>query len=126
MARRGPKTKLTEDVRRKLEEAAALDCTVEEMAFYAGIHKDTYYEWIKADPELSDRLASLREQPVLSARATIIKAIKTDKQTAQWYLERKRKKEFAERKEHTAADGEPLFDAETKSKAAAAIKEITR
>jgi len=52
MAKRGPKTKLTAEVRRRLEEAAALDCTVEEVAFYSGIQQDTYYEWTKADPEL--------------------------------------------------------------------------
>lgn len=119
-------TKKTDEVVKKLEEAAALDCTIEEMCFYAGISKQTYYDYLKADPALSDRLAALREEPVLAARKTIIKAIQTDKGTAAWYLERKRKKEFAERKEHTAADGEPLFDAETKSKADAAIKEITR
>ncbi len=118
-------TKKTDEVVKKLEEAAALDCTIEEMCFYAGISKQTYYDYLKSDPALSDRLSALREQPVLAARKTIVKAIQTDKGTAAWYLERKRKKEFAERKEHTAADGEPLFDAETKSKAKAAVKEIT-
>jgi hypothetical protein len=119
-------TKKNDQIVKKLEEAAALDCTIEEMCFYAGISKPTYYSYLEADPELLARLEALRNDPILAARQTIIKAIKTDKGTAAWYLERKRKKEFAERKEHTAADGEPLFDAETKSKAAAAIKEITR
>ena len=119
-------TKKNDQIVKKLEEAAALDCTIEEMCFYAGISKQTYYDYLKADIELSDRIEALRNQPVLAARQTIIKAIKTDRATASWYLERKRKKEFAERKEHTAADGEPLFDAEAKSKAQAAVKEITR
>lgn len=122
----GRPTKKTEQVVKKLEEAAALDCTIEEMCFYAGISKQTYYDYLKADPELSDRLAALREEPVLHARQTIVNALKKNPQTAAWYLERKRKKEFAERKEHTAADGEPLFDVEAKAKATAAIKEITR
>ena len=108
-----------------MEEAAALDCTIEEMCFYAGITKPTYYDWTKADPEFSARLEALREEPVLAARKTIVQSVKKMPSMAAWYLERKRKKEFAERKEHTAADGEPLFDAETKAKADAAIKEIT-
>ena len=118
-------TKRTAQIVQKLEQAAALDCTIEEMCFYAGIAKPTYYDYLEADPVLAARLEELRNEPVLAARQTVVKALKTNPQQANWYLERKRKKEFAERKEHTAADGEPLFDAETKSKAAAAIKEIT-
>jgi hypothetical protein len=104
-----------------LEEAAALDCTIEEMCFYAGISKPTYYAYLEADHELSARLEALRNEPILAARQTIIKALKTNPQQANWYLERKRKKEFAERKEVTGADGAPLFDEETKRKADAAI-----
>ncbi|UPJ35859.1 hypothetical protein IVB45_02265 [Bradyrhizobium sp. 4] len=122
MAKRGPKGKLTPEVRKKLEEAAALDCTIEEMCFYAGITKPTYYEWTKADPELSARLEELRNNPVLKARETIVRGLKSgDKSLATWYLERKRKKEFAERREVTGEDGKPLFDADTKAKADAAI-----
>ena len=124
MAKRGPKTKNTPEVRKKLEEAAALDCTIEEMCFYAGIAKPTYYDYLEADPEFSARLTALREQPVLKARTTIVKALEKNPATAAWYLERKRKKEFAERKEVTGEDGKPLFDDETKAKAATAIGQV--
>lgn len=114
-------TKLTDEVRRKIEEAAAMDCSVEEIAFFADIHRDTLHSWLRDDPKFSDRINELRNKPILAARATILKAIKTDKGTAAWYLERKRKKEFAERKEVTGKDGEPLFDEEIKGKAKGAI-----
>lgn len=126
MAKRGPKTKLTPEVRKKLEEAAALDCTIEEMCFYAGITKPTYYDWTNADPELSARLEELRNDPVLAARDTVIAAIrKGDRSMATWYLERKRKKEFAERKELTGENGEKLFDDEQHAKARAAVAALT-
>lgn len=120
----GRPTKLTAEVRKKLEEAAALDCTIEEMCFYAGITKPTYYDWTQADPALSARLEELRNEPVLAARTTVIKALKTNPQQANWYLERKRKKEFAERKEVTGEDGKPLFDDEAKAKSSAAIQQV--
>lgn len=74
-----------------------------------------------ADKEFADRINELREQPVLHARTTIVNAIKKNPQTAAWYLERKRKKEFSERKELTGADGAPLIDAETKKKSRQAV-----
>ncbi len=85
------------------------------------IHKDTYYQWIKADKELSDRLEALRNKPVLSARTSVVESFKAHPELALKYLERKRKKEFAERKEVTGEDGAPLFDDNTKKKADEAI-----
>ena len=39
--------KLTPDTIRKLEEAAGVRLNVKESCAYAGIHPDTYYEWMK-------------------------------------------------------------------------------
>lgn len=103
----GRPTKMTEEVIRKIEEVAALDGSVKEMAHYAGVHHDTIYAYMAENKEFSDRIASLRERPVLKARQTIVKSL-DNPQHAQWYLQRKRKTEFAERKELTGADGEPL------------------
>ncbi len=89
----------TEEVVRKIEEVAALDGSVEEMAYYAGIHPDSIYTHFKINKEFSDRIKALRERPVLKARQTIVKAL-DDPQNAQWYIARKRKKEFAERVEN--------------------------
>lgn len=100
-------SKLTPEVRVKIEEVAALDGTVEEMAYYCDVSRQTIYQWLKDNQELSDKVERLRERPVLKARQTIAKSL-DNPQSAQWYLTRKRKKEFAERIEQTGADGKEL------------------
>lgn len=101
-------TKRTVEVTNKIEEVAALDGSVEEMAYYAGVHRDTLYLWLKQDKEFSDRIQELRERPVLKARQTIVKSLDTP-DGAKWYLERKKKLEFSTRSEHTGADGKDLI-----------------
>ena len=98
----------TSDVNRKIEECAALGATIEEIAFYAGIHRDTLYDWIKKDKKLSDRIQELREKPILLARQTVVNGIKENYANAMDYLQRKRKAEFSLRTEHTGADGKEL------------------
>ena len=54
---------------------------------------------MEADPELLDRLETLRNRPVLLARTTVITAIEKDAELALKYLERKVKGEFSPRQE---------------------------
>lgn len=89
----GQPTKMTQETVNKLEEVFAIDGSVSEACFYAGISRETYYKWLKLNPEYSDRFEALRERPVLLARQTVIKDLKTPS-GAQWYLSRKRKNEF--------------------------------
>jgi hypothetical protein len=107
MAEVGRPTKLTEETRHKIEEAAALDASVEEICYYADISRQTYYRWMEENPDFSDRIEKLRQRPFLKARQTIVKALENPKD-AQWFLERRKKKEFAERTELTGADGKDL------------------
>lgn len=100
----GRPTVITADVVAKLEQAFAIDCTVEEACSYADISRDAFYDYLKRNPTFSDRIARLRERPVLAARQTVVKAL-AQPQHAQWYLQRKRKTEFSERTEVTGADG---------------------
>ncbi len=93
MADVGRPTVMTDEVIRKIEEVAALDGSVGEMAYYAGIHPDTIYKKLKEDKDFSDRITALRERPVLKARQTIVKALE-DPNHAFKYVEKKRKKEF--------------------------------
>lgn len=93
MAEVGRPTKLTDEVRRKIEEVAALDGSVEEMAYYAGVHRETVYNWMRNDKDFSDRIQALRERPILKARQTIAKSL-DDPIHAKWYLERKKRLEF--------------------------------
>ena len=117
----GRPTKFTKDVIRKLEEAFSWDCTIEEACLYADIHRDTYYRNLPDHPGLSDRFAELRLHPVLKARETVVKKLKESYPNAMDYLARKRKTEFSPRQEVTGADGQPLFDDETKKKSKGAI-----
>lgn len=93
---------------KKLEEAFAMDCDVSEACLFANISRTTYYEWIKEDKELADRFEELRNEPFLKARKTIIDNLHNE-ETAKWYLERKKKKEFAARTELTGDEGKDLI-----------------
>lgn len=103
----GRPTVMTTEVILKLEQAFAIDATVEEACSYAEIGRNTFYEYLKKNPEFQDRIDDLRQRPILKARQTIAKALENPVH-AQWYIERKRKKEFSQRVEQTGADGSPL------------------
>lgn len=107
MAEVGRPIEFTEEVVRKLEEVFALDGTVEEACFYAGISRQTYYVKIKENPALSDRFEELRQRPFLKARQTLIKSL-DQPEHAKWYMERKKKLEFAARNELTGSEGKDL------------------
>lgn len=106
MAKVGRPTKITPDVLRKIEEVAALDGSVAEMAYYADCHVDTVYAYLAENKEFSDRITSLRSRPILKARQTIIKSLENP-QYALEYLKRKRKAEFGDAIDHTS-DGKKL------------------
>ena len=89
----GRPTVMTESVVVKLEQAFAIDCTVEEACSYAEISRDAFYDYLKKVPKFSDRIAGLRERPILKARQTVVKSLE-DPTHAKWYLERKKKNEF--------------------------------
>jgi AcrR family transcriptional regulator len=103
----GRPTERTEEVNRKIEEAAALGASTEEIAMYCGVHRATLYRWMQDDEELRDRIDELQERPILKARQTVVRSLDIP-QNAQWYLTRKKKVEFAERQELTGAGGKPL------------------
>lgn len=89
----GRPTVLTPEIRLKIEEAAALDATIEEIALWAGVHRSTLYRWMQDDEGLRDRIEELRQKPILKARNTVVSAL-SDPNHAFRYLERKRSKEF--------------------------------
>lgn len=122
----GRPTVMTKDVIAKLEQAFALDCTVSEALFYAGIKADAYYDFIKKNPEYADKFASLRNRPVLLARQTVVNKLSENYSNAMDYLSRKAKKEFSTRTELTGAEGEalnkPVLSDEEKDKLMKLIK----
>jgi len=108
----GRPTVMTPAVIAKLEQAFALDCTVKEALFYAGIKADAYYDFIKKNPEYTERFETLRNRPVLLARQTVVKKLSENYSNAMDYLSRKAKKEFSTRTELTGADGEAILQPE--------------
>lgn len=103
----GRPTVITPEAILKLEQAFAIDASVEEACAFAGISRAPFYQWLSKNPEYKDRIETLRQQPVLKARNTVVSSL-NDVHSAQWYLARKKKSEFAERVENTGADGKPL------------------
>lgn len=97
--------KLTPDTIRKLEEAAGVRLNVRESCAYAGIHPDTYYDWMKRVTGLSDRLADLRENPIIRAKRKILSHVDTDVHVAFRYLEKESPDDYGERLklEHSGA-----------------------
>ena len=94
----GRPTVMTEAVLHKLEEAFSLGCSDKEACVYANIAPSTLYLYQEKNPEFSERKQLLKEKIVLLARQTVAKAIQNgDEKSAQWLLERKKRKEFAVR-----------------------------
>lgn len=90
---------LTEEVVGKLEYAFGIGANVKQACFYANIHKDTYYQWMKDNPTLSDRLDEIKEKLPLKALENVATSIeggtvKGNLSTSQWLLEKKQA-EFA-------------------------------
>lgn len=107
---KGQLYKATPAVLEKLQQAFAIDATIEEACFYADINPATYYLWKKAKPEQFEKLERLRNTPILAARQAVVSSftgLTPDVQMALKYLERKRKKEFGTNVDITS-DGKPI------------------
>lgn len=91
----------------KLESAFAIGADVSLACAHAGISRQTYYEFIRKNPEFADRYELIRKKPILKALNTVVGGLE-DVNTAKWYLERKLKNEFSPREEITGADGSAI------------------
>jgi hypothetical protein len=80
----------------KLIDAFRLDCTVEEACAYADISKQTFYTHCEKNKTFLDVIETARTNLILQSRKVISQSIESgNEKTAQWYLERKRRNEFA-------------------------------
>lgn len=107
MADVGRPTVMTPELLNKLEEVFAIGGSDTEACFYANISPETMYKYGREHPEFMERKEALKEKPILKARQTIVKGL-DDPDNAKWYLERKKKKEFAQRTELTGNEGEQI------------------
>ena len=91
-------TKLTPETVNKLKEAFAIDCTIEQACKYAEISKQTYYNWINANPELLDEFEEMKETLPLKAKHNIaLKIHAGDVPLSERYLSRKEPDTYADR-----------------------------
>lgn len=77
------------DVLHKLEEVFALGGTDTEACLYANISTSTLYNYQNANPDFLERKNELKQTPVLLARQTVVKSLKTDVNSAWRMVERK-------------------------------------
>ena len=99
---------MSEKVIQKLEQAFSIDCTIREACFYAGIAESTYYENKKKNPKMMEEMERLKNKPILKARQTIVNGL-SETDNAKWYLERKRKNEFARmEKQDVTSNGQTI------------------
>lgn len=103
----GPESKMTDETLARLRQAFLMGCDDEEACAFAEINPSTLYRYQEDHPEYASEKATWKQNPILKAKATIYKSL-DEKETAKWYLERKKKSEFAQRSEWTGADGERL------------------
>lgn len=105
----GRPTVMTPETIQKLEQAFLIGATDREACLVADIGMATLYEYCQDNPSFSDRKEYLKDMPKYKARLNVSDAInKGDKNTSQWYLERKVKDEFSQRTETTGKDGKDL------------------
>lgn len=86
-------TKMNIQTLDKLREAFLFGATDKEACLFAGICRDTLYDYQKKNKEFSDQKEEWKSNPLLKAKKTIFDNL--DKHTvAMWYLERKARNEF--------------------------------
>lgn len=92
MAKNQIKQKKTESTVKKLLEWFMCDFTVEEAVSYAGISKQTYYNWIDEDKELFDEIERAKTFVWQLAKKHVINGIYNwNIVDCKWYLERRQK-----------------------------------
>jgi len=89
----GRTTKINSLMLNRLKEAFLFGATDKEACLYAGICRDTLYDYQKKNEEFSDQKEEWKSNPILKARRTVFNNL--DKENvAMWFLSRKAKNEF--------------------------------
>lgn len=101
-------TVMTPEVIAKLEEAFTWGVSDVEACLWAGIAPASLYLYQEKHPKFSERKEALKSTPDLYAQRVVTEKIKRgDKDTAKWWLERRKKKLFGNNVDVTT-DGKAL------------------
>lgn len=103
--------KLTTAVINRLHEGFLYGLTITQACIYAGICRDTYYDWMKKRPDLAKRMELAQLNPFLMAKKTIMDNMRSP-DVAKWWLERKSPDEFSTKQEvdHTFKNAPVIID----------------
>jgi hypothetical protein len=94
----GRPSKMTPEMITKLKAAFANSFTVDEACWYAGINKQTYYNWGEKHPELLDEMDAAKKAPNMKAKQVVIGSVNAgDVESAKWWLKNKASDEFGGR-----------------------------
>lgn len=106
----GRSTVVTPEILERLRTAFAIGATDEEAAAFAEIGVSTLYDYQKKNKGFSEEKEALKKKPILMAKMTVVRSLNEPKD-AQWYLERKLKKEFSLRSEveHSGDPDKPIM-----------------
>ncbi len=84
----------------KLKDAFSIGANVTRACAHAGILRQTYYEYLKIHPELTDTFERLQLKPILKAEANIAEKLNQgDIEISKWLLERRAKEDYSSRQE---------------------------
>jgi hypothetical protein len=106
----GRPTVMTPTTLQKLEEAFSFGCTDEEACFFAGICKQSLYNFQKENEDFLDRKEVLKSRPVLLARQSVINGIKDNPNLAFKFFESKQSNEFNKKDKAPAEELRIVFD----------------
>ena len=109
-------TKLTPEVQRTLTFALGEGASVEHACDYAGIHKDTFYAWLKrgedgddAFSDFSDAVTRARGQGIVTDLCAISDAVRAhDWHAAAWRLQHRYPAEYGAKIQISGDDANPL------------------
>lgn len=97
---RGRKSTITDFVLSKLHEGFSMDFTVKQACSYAGISEKAYFRYIKQNPQFRELITMLQTVPFITAKRTMMMAIKSDPKKALEFLERREKDKYSTRIEN--------------------------
>lgn len=125
------KVQLPESVVKKLEQVYQLDCTVDEIAYYLDVSRQTIYNWKIDFPDIFDRLERLRQRPVVLARESVMKGVANDPKLALEYLKKKKSDEFMDKTNLDITTqgekvGQPLSESDKKELLTKALETLKR
>jgi len=91
----GRPSKFTPEAITKLKAAFANSFTVEQACYYAGVNKQTYYNWLEKDQRFLDEMEAIRHAPAMKAKQVVVGAINGgDIEASKWWLKNKHGDEF--------------------------------